>query len=162
WAPESGDHISFVSAYVMDFLGDAKKAHFSPPQEMFASGLLGLQKIVRHDPDNLSDARTIAYAIYLLTREGVVTTNYILNLEDYLDKHHKDEWENDLIGVYLAAALHGLHKDADAEKLIGQYRLADTKRPVADDFCQPLGSDSQYLAVVAREFPARLKRISGD
>ena len=46
----SGDHISFVSVYVMDFLSEAKKAHFNPPSEMFASGLLGLQKIVRHDP----------------------------------------------------------------------------------------------------------------
>ncbi|HEY2106355.1 MAG TPA: hypothetical protein VGH29_11255, partial [Candidatus Binataceae bacterium] len=31
-----------------------------------------------------------------------------------------------------------------------------------DDFCQPLGSDSQYLAVLAREFPARLKKLSAD
>jgi len=162
WAPETGDHISFVSAYVMDFLSEAKRARFNPSQEMFASGLLGLQKIVRHDPDNLSDARTVAYAIYVLTREGVVTTNYILNLEDYLEKHHSGEWQNDLTGVYLAGALHGLHKDADAEKLIAQYRVGDAKRPVTDDFCQPLGSDSQYLAVLARDFPARLKKISGD
>ena len=162
WAPETGDHISFVSAYVMDFLSEAKRARFNPPQEMFASGLLGLQKIVRHDPDSLSDARTVAYAIYVLTREGVVTTNYILNLEDYLEKHHAGTWQNDLTGVYLAGALHGLHKDADAEKLIGQYRAGDAKRPATDDFCQPLGSDSQYLCVLARDFPARLKKISGD
>src|SRR5437773_11550314 len=29
-----------------------------------------------------------------------------------------------------------------------------------DDFCQPLGSDAQYIAVVARAFPPRLKNIS--
>src|SRR5207244_13619868 len=29
-----------------------------------------------------------------------------------------------------------------------------------DDFCQPLGANSQYVSVVARQFPARLKRIS--
>ena len=28
----------------------------------------------------------MAYAIYLLTREEVITTNYILNLRDYLDR----------------------------------------------------------------------------
>ncbi len=144
----------------MDFLSEAKKARFNPPSEMFASGLLGLQKIVRHDPDNLSEARTVAYAIYVLTREGVVTTNYILNLEDYLEKHHSGVWQNDLTGVYLAGALHGLHKDSDADKLIAQYRPGDPKRPATDDFCQPLGSDSQYLAVLARDFPARLKKIS--
>ena len=59
----------------------------------------------------------------------MVTTNYILNLKDYLEKQHKDAWQNDITGVYLAGALHGLHKDAEADKLIAQYRLGDTKRP---------------------------------
>ena len=161
WAPETGDHISFVSAYVMDFLSEAKRARFNPPQEMFASGLLGLQKIVRHDPDSLSDARTVAYAIYVLTREGVVTTNYILNLEDYLEKHHAGTWQNDLTGVYLAGALHGLHKDSDAEKLIGQYQAGDAKRPATDDFCQPLGSDSQYLCCLGAGFSGAAEKDFG-
>ena len=37
-------------------------------------------------PGNLEEERTVAYAIYLLTREEVITTNYILNLRDYLDQ----------------------------------------------------------------------------
>src|SRR5207244_5196581 len=43
WVPETGDHISFVSAYVMDFLSDSKAAGFVPPPEMFASGLRNLR-----------------------------------------------------------------------------------------------------------------------
>src|SRR4029077_14475145 len=31
-----------------------------------------------------------------------------------------------------------------------------------DDFCQPLGMNSQYIAVIAREFPARLRKISAE
>src|SRR5256886_14794710 len=31
-----------------------------------------------------------------------------------------------------------------------------------DDFFQPIGTDSQYIAVLAREFPARLRQISTD
>jgi hypothetical protein len=27
------------------------------------------------------------------------------------------------------------------------------------DFYQPLGADAQYLAILAREFPARLKKL---
>lgn len=162
WAPETGERISFVSVYVMDFLSEAKAAHFAPPPEMFQSGLLDLQKMVVHQPADLSEARTVAYAIYVLTREGVITTNYILNLRDYLDKHQAGAWQNDVTGVYLAGALHLLHKDGDAEKLIAQYKI-DPKTPRPwNDFCQPLGSDSEYLAVLAREFPARLKKISAD
>jgi uncharacterized protein YfaS (alpha-2-macroglobulin family) len=160
WAPENGNHISFVSVYVMDFLSEAKAAGFTPPPEMFASGLRNLQKMVGRDPGNFSDARTLAYAIYVLTREGVVTTNYILNLRDYLDKNQRDKWQNDITGVYLAGALHLLHKDQDAENLIGRYKIDNRSSRLCDDFFQPLGTDSQYIAVVAREFPARLRKTS--
>jgi len=162
WVPETGDSISFVSAYVMDFLSEAKASGFAPPPEMFVSGLRSLQKMVTRDPANFSEARTLAYAIYILTREGVITTNYILNLRDWLDKNEKEQWQNDIAGVYLAGALHLLHKDADAERLIASYKLDNRKTIARDDFCQPLGMNSQYIAVIAREFPARLRKISAE
>jgi uncharacterized protein YfaS (alpha-2-macroglobulin family) len=129
---------------------------------MFAAGLRNLQKMVTREPASLSDARTLAYAVYVLTREGVITTNYILNLRDYLEKKQRDNWQNDVTGIYLAGALHLLHKDGDAEKLIGQYKLDARTKQLCDDFYQPLSADSQYIAVLAREFPARLKRISRE
>src|SRR5581483_1875144 len=72
WAPENGEHISFVSAYVMDFLSESKAAGFAPPQEMFSNGLRYLQKMAGKTPQDLNDGRTLAYAIYTLTREGVI------------------------------------------------------------------------------------------
>jgi uncharacterized protein YfaS (alpha-2-macroglobulin family) len=158
WAPENGARISFVSVYVMDFLSQAKAAEFPPPSEMFTTGLRNLQTIAGREPSTLADARTVAYAIYVLTREGVVTTNYILNLRDYLDKHRAQDWPKDLTGVYLAGALKLLHQDEEAERLISKYRLGEGAE--FDDFCQPLGADSQYVAVLARHFPARLRQIS--
>jgi uncharacterized protein YfaS (alpha-2-macroglobulin family) len=162
WAPETGDRISFVSAYVMDFLSEAKAVGFAPPAEMFTTGLRNLQKMVAREPGDLSEARTVAYAIYVLTREGVITTNYILNLRDYLDKHQRDNWQNDITAVYLAGALHLLHKDEDAEKLIAKYKIDKQPTRFCDDFYQSLGTDSQYVAVLAREFPARLRKISAQ
>jgi uncharacterized protein YfaS (alpha-2-macroglobulin family) len=160
WVPEQGDSINFVSAYVMDFLSESKAAGFAPPPDMFASGMRNLQRMATREPMNFAEARTVAYAIYILTREGVITTNYILNLRDYLDKNEKDQWQNDITGVYLAGALHLLHKDADAERLIADYKIGTAI--VRGDFCQPLGTDSQYIAVLAREFPARLRKISAE
>src|SRR5205807_10367026 len=135
WAPETGEHISFVSAYVMDFLSESKAAGFAPPPDMFANGLRNLQKMVGRQPSSLAEARTVAYAIYILTREGVISTNYILNLRDYLEKNEKDQWQNDITGVYLAGALHLLHKDNDAERLIDNYKLGSRKTTIRDDFC---------------------------
>src|SRR6202030_1719836 len=63
WAPEKGQEISFMSAYAMNFLIEAKAAGFAPPAEMFASGQRNLQAMVAKEPSNLDDARTIAYAI---------------------------------------------------------------------------------------------------
>jgi uncharacterized protein YfaS (alpha-2-macroglobulin family) len=162
WAPENGEHISFNSAYVMDFLSEAKAAGFPPPAEMFALGLRSLQRMVAKQPEDLIDARRIAYAIYVLTREGVITTNYILNLRDYLEKKHADEWENDLTGVYLAGSLKLLRKDKDAEALIDKFKLDNKTERAYDDFCQPLGTNAQYISVLARQFPARLKKISAN
>src|SRR5438034_523235 len=160
WAPETNEKISFNSVYVMDFLSAAKTAGFAPPADMFASGLRYLQKMVGREPSNLSEARTLAYGIYVLTREGVVTTNYILNLRDYLDNHHADTWQNDVTGVYLAGALKLLHKDKDADDLIAAYKIDKAANRDYNDFCQPLGSNAQYIAILARAFPDRLRKIS--
>ena len=160
WAPEREERISFVSVYVMDFLSAAKAAGFAPPAEMFASGLRNLQKMVARDPSNFSEARTLAYAIHLLTREGVITTNYILNLRDYLEKNSPNEWQTDITGVYLAGSLKLLHKDQEAERLIDKYKIDNRAPRFCDDFYQPLGANSQYIAVLSRDFPARLTKIS--
>jgi len=160
WGPEKGAGIDFMSVYAMHFLIEAKAAGFAPPAEMFASGLRNLQTMVAKEPSNLEEGRTVAYAIYLLSREGVVTTNYILNLRDYLDKNFAKEWPSDLTGVYLAGALHILRKEDDAGKLIAQYWIGKHDPSRITDFYQPLGADAQYLAVVAREFSARLKKLS--
>jgi uncharacterized protein YfaS (alpha-2-macroglobulin family) len=160
WAPEKGQEISFMSVYAMNFLMEAKGSGFAPPAEMFASGQRNLQAMVSKEPSGLEEARTIAYAIYLLSREGVVTTNYIINLREYLDKNYPKKWQSELTGVYLAGALHILHKDDEAGKLIAVYRIGQHDKESITDFYQPLGADSQYVAVLAREFPERLKKLS--
>ena len=121
-----------------------------------------LQTMVVRPPRDLADARTIAYAIYVLTREGFITTNYILNLRDYLDKQFAKEWPQDLTGVYLAGAWSMLKKDDEANRLIAAYRLGVHDKSERTDFYQPLGADAQYLAIVARHFPDRLKNISAQ
>jgi uncharacterized protein YfaS (alpha-2-macroglobulin family) len=160
WGPEKGAGIDFMSVYAMHFLIEAKAAGFAPPPEMFASGLRNLQAMVAKEPGSLDDGRTVAYAIYLLSREGVVTTNYILNLRDYLDKNYAKEWPADLTGVYLAGALHILKKEDEAGKLLARYRIGHHDPKQITDFYQPLGADAQYVAILAREFPARLKKLS--
>ena len=163
WTADNNDRIDFVSTYVMHFLIEAKAAGFAPPANVFQSGLRHLQSMVTQDPGNLIEARTQAYAIYLLTRENVVTTNYLLNLRDTLDQRFGKQWQGDLTAVYLAGACELLKKHDEAERLIKGYKLGvHDPRGGWYDFYSPLGSDSQYVAIVARHFPRLLQQISAE
>ena len=103
----------------------------------------------------------MAYAIYLLTRKEVITTNYILNLRDYLDRSKDDTWKSDITAVYLAGAYAMLQKDDEARELIRGYRLGSHNGGGDSyDFYTPLGMDAQYVAVVARNFPEMLDSIT--
>ena len=77
-----------------------------------------------------------------------MTTNYIINLRDYLEKNHAKEWKADLTGVYLAGALHILKKEDEATKLIGAYRIGQVDKKRINDF-YPLpngpGNSSNYF-----------------
>ena len=163
WANERSGSFDFLTTYVAHFLIDAKAAGFAPPVELLPKSLGYLREMVARTPANLREARTQAYAILLLTREGVVTTNYIVNLRDWLDRTFKDKmWQRDLTGVYLAGALALLKKTDDAQKLIGEYRVGMFQPEERWDFFQPLGADAQYLSVLAAQFPERLKRLTGE
>jgi len=160
WGPDGNDGIDFISVYVMHFLIEAKEAGFNPPQNVFQSGLHHLQAMVALDPGSLREARIQAYAIYLLTREGVITTNYLLNLRDTIQRHH---WEaaQDLTNVYLAGSCVLLKKAEEGEKLIKTYRLGTGRRNFDWwDFYSALGADSQYVSIVARHFPDHLKKMT--
>jgi uncharacterized repeat protein (TIGR01451 family) len=160
WSAEAGSGNDFVSVYATHLLSEAKAAGFAPPPDILKNALRNLQTIVAREPQDLAEARVSAYAIYVLTREGFITTNYILNLSDYLDRSFDKKWPNDITRVYLAGAWSLLKKDDVARKLISSYRIGVHDRAERCDFYQPLGADSQYLAIIARHFPDLLKRVS--
>ncbi len=162
WSAATGEGSDFVSVYATHFLIEAKAAGFPPPNDILHNALRNLQTMVRREPHDLAEARTLAYAIYVLTREGVITTNYILNLRDNLDKNWAKKWESDLTGVYLAASWSMLKKEDEARRLIRAYRIGQHDARDLCDFYQPLGADAQYIAIIARHFPDLLAQLSAQ
>ncbi|MEP6822206.1 MAG: alpha-2-macroglobulin family protein, partial [Chthoniobacterales bacterium] len=162
WSAETGDGNDFVSVYATHLLSEAKAAGFAPPTDILRNALRNLQSIAAREPSSLAEGRTIAYSIYILTREDVITTNYILNLTDSLDRKFEKDWTRDVTGVYLAGAWSMLKKDEVARKLIAAYQIGVHDERERCDFYQPLGADAQYLAILARHFPDRLKNISAE
>jgi uncharacterized protein YfaS (alpha-2-macroglobulin family) len=159
WNYYSAPH-GFITAYVMDFLLQAKEKNLPIPEDVFDTGLRYLKQSANQAPTSLEDAREKAYAIYILTRSGELTADYLPHLIDYLDANHKDVWHDDLVAVYLAATYQQMQMQKEADALLDAFHLA---APVAYTtgwhdyaFYDSLTKYSQYVYLIARHFPKRL------
>jgi len=100
--------------------------------------------------------RTRAYAIYLLTRQGVITTGYATSLERRVQTTYPAVWRQDLTGAFLAATYQLLRQEGRANTLIGASRF-DRQRPADYQFYDDgLTHDAMLLYLIARHFPVRL------
>lgn len=163
WTAADTEGVDFISVYVMHFLIEAKAAGFNPPEDMVQAGLKHLTGIAALEPSNMSEARTIAYAIYLLTREQAVTTNYLLNLLDTLKRSSwAKAWNTDLTSAYLAASWQLLQKADTAKSLIGGFQWGKVPKSECGDFYDDFSADSRFLALLARHFPDRLRKVTTE
>ncbi len=152
----------FLSDYAVHFLTEAKERGYPVPDDLMQSALSYLEQVANKTGRNLQDLRTQAYAVYLLTRNSVVTTRYIESLRKRLDDRAPDQWKKDLSAVYLAASYKLLKQDSEAESLIGGVPFGEKITPDWEYFYDGLVQDSQYLEVLSRYFPRRLEKLSGD
>ncbi len=155
--PGLGDNASnsFSSVYAMQFLTEAKAQGYNVPSELFSAGLGYLRDLAMQTPTDLEKARIQAYAIYILTRNEIVTTNYLTNLQLYLAQKHAKTWQEDITGAYIAATYQLLQSTAEANQLIGKYKPQANLAP-ATDFYNSTIADAQYLYLIARHFPTHL------
>jgi len=83
--------LRFLSLYVTHFLTEAAEAGYAVPASLLDGARNRMKQMARLEVNSIPDARMQAEAIYLLTRNGEVTTNYVLNLRDTLAKRFKDQ-----------------------------------------------------------------------
>lgn len=154
------DGNTFASVYAMHFLTEAQAQGFNVPGDMFSNGLSYLKNLASQNPSDLDAARIQAYAIYILTRNEIVTSNYLANLQLYLQGDSSKAWQKDITAVYLAGAYQLLKSTDDANQLIGLYQ-PQNKQTYDTDFYDSNISDAQYLYIVAKHFPNLLAQV-GD
>ncbi len=153
---------TYPTIYVTHFLIDAKEQGYAVPKDILNRVKSYLTDYVREPSNSLSEARIRANAIYLLTRLGEVSTNYLVDLHESLEKNHKKVWKKDLTASYMAATYQLLKNDKEANNLIKGYKLAQHNAKGYGDFHSPLTQDAQHLYLLATHFEKRLKSISGD
>lgn len=122
WRPESGD--LWLDAYVTDFLSRARAAGLAVPDVGFRLALDNLRNQLSYVPDFDSGGQPIAYALYVLAREGAAATG---DLRYYADVK-ADAFSTPLALAQLGAALASYGDQTRADRM---FRLA-TQRVAAE------------------------------
>jgi alpha-2-macroglobulin len=164
WAA-TPDAEPFVSDYAMNFLLEARDRGTTVPQDMIDAGNKYLQQLSNDDGmDSLDKLRQRAYAAYLLTRQGNVTTNALAAIQKRLQDAYPDVWKKDLAAAWLAASYKLLKQDDEANRLIAGPEQELTRSKANEDFnygyyYDPLVRDASVLYVLSKHFPERAKAL---
>ena len=161
----------FASVYAVNMLLEARdhaNAGEAIPIDMLKKGLDYLQILAASPASSLNDVRVRAYATYLLTREGNVTTPLLANLRSTLDaKTLTDiqfkEWRSDLTAAYLAASYQLLQQHAVANDLIASpFKLlnASGQKAIYGHYYDDVVRNAQTLYLVSRHFPNQVKNVT--
>ncbi|MCP3869719.1 MAG: alpha-2-macroglobulin family protein [Gammaproteobacteria bacterium] len=152
----------FPSVYAMQFLTDAGTRGVPIPRDMLERGLSYLRDYGGRKTASLQEARWQAQALYLLTRNGLLTTNHLVHLQEYLETHHSKLWPSDITAAYMAATYQLLHKKADASRLIKAYRPGNTQALDWSLYDSQLAHDAQYIYLLANHFEDQFEALTGD
>jgi uncharacterized protein YfaS (alpha-2-macroglobulin family) len=165
WAA-TPDADPFVSTYAMHFMLEARDRGISVPRDMFDAGNKYLHQLASDESlDGLDLLRQRAYAVYLLTRQGNVTTNDLAAVQKRLQDAYPNQWKDDLAAAWLAASYQLLKQDKQAAQLIaGPQKLLE--RTAADKdysygyYYDSLTRDASTLYLLGKHFPERAKALS--
>jgi uncharacterized protein YfaS (alpha-2-macroglobulin family) len=161
WAANS--HVSpFQTVYATHFLTEAKEKGYAVPPELLARSLVYLNTLAADGPGVDAPPRVRAYAIYVLTRNGRVTTPLINGMRSRLEKSGDKSWRKDLTAAYLASSYAMLHLDGQADDLIRGVAASEPVVPDWDWFYDDSIHEAQYLYLLALHFPARLAALDAD
>ncbi len=174
WSANS--HVSnYQSVYALHFLTEAKERGYPVPRDLLKKGMKFLAMLAARQITSLSQARDRAYAIYVLTRNGMVTTRMLDGLRKELAEEMKPEdWEKDLTGIYIAATYKMLRLDKEANKIIKKSKLGDPQKInylyfLGDPqkinylyFYDGLLRDAHLLYILSYHFADRLEDIEAD
>lgn len=147
----------FATIYAMHFLTEAKAAGFMVPNDMFFSGINYLKDFVTQEVKTIDQARLQAYAIYILTRNEIVTTSYLTHLQLSLEQQPEIKWHDDITAVYIASTYQILKSQADAGRILAKYK--PNIKEAEGDFYNKNIANAQYLFLIAKHFPEDLKKI---
>ncbi len=143
WAANS-DYDPAVSVYAMHFLIDAQEAGVPVAAEMLSRGDGFLQAVAEESGGLAVSPETRAYALYLLTRQGRLTTDALETLRRQVERD--EAFRRGPGAAFMAASYSLLRLDAQARR----WRLSVDPR------------DPRVVYLWARHFPDALRELTED
>jgi uncharacterized protein YfaS (alpha-2-macroglobulin family) len=152
----------FASVYALHWLIEARERSEAIPVDMLQRASAWLQRYaVSPVPDDASEGlaglRNRAYAAYLLTRQGTVTTPIIAGLRETLDARYAGTWKRDITAGYLASVYKLQRQDREADPLMDGLasRIGTPSGRRFAFYYDDTIRDAEVLYLLSRHFPER-------
>ncbi|MGI9240513.1 MAG: MG2 domain-containing protein [Verrucomicrobiales bacterium] len=180
WSNRAPDGFDYLTVYVGHFLTECKASGMHVPARLYQATMRRLRYMAdaKVTPPRRHQGRTYywqtrweaemrASAIYLLTRNEEVTTNYALKLQDFMEAKVPDYmWHRDSTAAWLAATWRLLKKESAAEPLIRAHR-AELKKRLPKNweygyyyYTSGLAREATAFTVLCRHFPEIAKKLT--
>jgi len=166
-----------ASVWVQQFLVEAKELGEAVPPDMLQRGNEWLRSFASRGGSSLDADRTRAQAVYILTRQGIQTSNLASAIQKRLEERDAKTWKNDLAAVYLAVTYKMLKQNSLAESALSGFRFSNAEeRSKVDGRGDSLGGirnnerwlyddlrrDASALHLLAKHYPERAKKLSDN
>lgn len=153
----------FITPYVVQYMLLAKSAGYTLPAGMLEDANAALRELAASKYDDLYHLRLRAFAVYLLTLQGEVTTNSLASVQDSLQRGYAKTWQTDLSALYLASSYRLLKMDDEANKLLqpswDELSKAYNTAWWSQNYFDPLVQDATRLYLITRHFPEKARSI---
>lgn len=150
WSSEWSQAKEYDSLYALHFLLSARKNNLEVPASLLNKALQYARNVAARPVLGATDDNP-AYAAYLLTLNGEMTSGYLTRIERDLRLPDSSEARSSLASAYLAASYKLLQNDTKARQLTGYYK---TGRNTV--------KDARYIYLTAVHFPDDLKSLGQE
>ena len=148
----SDSDTAMLTAYVTEFLTIARDNEFNVPKEMLSRAVDYLRTFAGGTITDEKHANAAARAIYVISANDYVTTSYIDAFTQYVNENIKN-WEQTIMGTYIAAAYKIMRQDDSARDLFAKYKLSSNDDfEYSDMFNNNVANDAAYYYIARKYF----------
>lgn len=142
-----GQPDALLTAYAADFLLSMREAGLGADDGLLDQICNAVERRVPLNSHTLAAARTSAYGIWVLTREGRITTRLIEGLQTAMKERGVQGWKKDVTAVLLAAS--------QRQMLMRKTLAFKDIEFMPDGWFDELAQKALHASLLARHFPER-------